>query len=86
MQELTAHELQIQGNTKEANLNFCEICQSKYQLGCGLNSELTRLNQPKKQKGKRKAQGVPQSQTAALPRHQEEEETDTSKQAQRKES
>ena len=32
-------------------------------------------------KGKRKAQGVPQSQTAALPRPQEEEETDKSKQA-----
>ena len=30
-------------------------------------------------KGKRKVQGVPQSQTAALPRHQEEEETDKSK-------
>ena len=35
-----------------------------------------------KNKGKRKVQGVPQSQTAALPRHQEEEETDKSKQAQ----
>ena len=33
----------------------------------------------KKKKGKRKIQGVPQSQTAALPRHQEEEETDKSK-------
>ena len=33
-------------------------------------------------KGKRKVQGVPQSQTAALLRHQEEEETDKSKQAQ----
>ena len=32
--------------------------------------------------GKRKVQGVPQSQTAALPRHQEEEETNKSKQAQ----
>ena len=32
--------------------------------------------------GKRKVQGVPQSQTAALPRPQEEEETDKSKQAQ----
>ena len=36
----------------------------------------------KKKKGKRKVQGLPQSQTAALPRHQEEEETDKSKQAQ----
>ena len=33
-------------------------------------------------KGMRKDQGVPQSQTEALPRHQEEEETDKSKQAQ----
>ena len=33
-------------------------------------------------KGKRKVQEVPQSQTAALPRPQEEEETDKSKQAQ----
>ena len=33
-------------------------------------------------KGKRKVQGVPQSQTAALPRHQEEEETDKIRQAQ----
>ena len=32
--------------------------------------------------GKRKVQGVPQSQAAALPRHQEEEETDKTKQAQ----
>ena len=36
----------------------------------------------KGKKGKRKVQGVPQSQTAALPRPQEEEETDKSKQAQ----
>ena len=34
-----------------------------------------------KKKSKRKVQGVPQSQTAALPSHQEEEETDKSKQA-----
>ena len=34
-------------------------------------------------KGKRKVQGVPQSQTAALPRPQEEEETDKSKQGNR---
>ena len=33
-------------------------------------------------KGKRKVQGLPQSQAAALPRHQEEEETDKTKQAQ----
>ena len=33
-------------------------------------------------KSKTKVQEMPQSQTAALPRHQEEEETDKSKQAQ----
>ena len=43
-------------------------------------STRTHVNQIKK--GKRKVQGVPQSQTAALPRPQEEEETDKSKQAQ----
>ena len=32
-------------------------------------------------KGKRKTQGVPQSQAANLPRHQKEEETDKTKQA-----
>ena len=36
----------------------------------------------KSTKGKRKVQGVPQSQTAALPKPKEEEETDKSKQAQ----
>ena len=35
-----------------------------------------------KKKDKRKVQGLPQSQTAALPRHQEKEETDKTKQAQ----
>ena len=40
------------------------------------------LSQKRGKKGKRKVQGVPQSQTAALPRPQEEEETDKSKQAQ----
>ena len=39
-------------------------------------------NRKTNKKGKRKVQGVPQSQTAALPRPQEEEETDKSKQAQ----
>ena len=36
----------------------------------------------KNQKSKKKVQGVPQLQTAALPRYQEEEKTDKSKQAQ----
>ena len=37
---------------------------------------------PLLQKGKEKVLGVPQLQTTALPRHQEEEETDKTKQAQ----
>ena len=37
-------------------------------------------------KGKRKVQGMPQSQTAALPRHQEEEETGKTKQTQIKQT
>ena len=37
---------------------------------------------PSSKKGKRKVQGVPQSQAAALSGHQEEEETDKTKQAQ----
>ena len=36
----------------------------------------------KKKKNKEKVPGVPQSQTTALPRHQEEEEIDKTKQAQ----
>ena len=46
-----------------------------------LPRDLANVNALKK-KSKRKVQGVPQSQTAALPRPQEEEETDKSKQAQ----
>ena len=42
----------------------------------------TESSQASTKKGKRKVQGVPQSQTAALPRPQEEEKTDKSKQAQ----
>ena len=37
-------------------------------------------------KGKKKVQGLPQSQIAAIPRHQEEEETEKSKQAQIKQT
>ena len=39
-----------------------------------------------KKKGKKKVHGVPQSQTAALPRHQEEEKTDKTEQAQSKQT
>ena len=47
---------------------------------CYIQEHITRVSDVAK-KGKRKVQGVPQSQTAALPRHQEEEETDKTKQA-----
>ena len=48
----------------------------------GLVQNSTQIVWTYEKKGKRKVQGVPQSQTAAIPRPQEEEETDKSKQAQ----
>ena len=45
-------------------------------VGISVHSVMT------KKKGKRKVQGVSQSQSAALPRNQEAEETDKTKQAQ----
>ena len=48
--------------------------------------EVCRLVRSVTKKGKRKVQGVPQSQTEALPSPQEEEETDKSKQAQTKQT
>ena len=47
-----------------------------------LNSECVTLMCLWWLKGKRKVQGVPQSRAAAFPRHQEEEETDKTKQLQ----
>ena len=44
-------------------------------------SSKQQMESDSKKKGKRKVQGVPQSQTTALPRHLEEEETDKTKQA-----
>ena len=46
------------------------------------NVDWHKINTFGRKKGMRKVQGVPQSQTAALPRPQEEVETDKSKQAQ----
>ena len=57
--------------SRETTLNASAAAEDQTQATC-----------MKGQKGKRKVQGVPQSQTAALPRPQEEEETDKSKQAQ----
>ena len=51
----------------------------------GVGSNLTQpsgISYNLKKKDKRKCQGVPQSQNAALPRPHEEEKTDKSKQAQ----
>ena len=48
----------------------------------GLDSQNDLNPQECDKKGKRKVQGVPQSQTAALPKPKEVEETDKSKQAQ----
>ena len=60
-----------------------DICWSESSLGTfRLNKDAKFLRTDNEKKGKRKVQGVPQSQTAALPRPQEEEETDKSKQAQ----
>ena len=47
-----------------------------------LHTVTTLGNHVAKKKGKRKVQGVSQSQTAPLPRHKEKEETDKTKQAQ----
>ena len=57
---------------------------NKITQGKILNKSPRRINHKatKSKTGKRKVQGVPQSKTAALPRPQEEEETDKSKQAQ----
>ena len=54
---------------------------TRYQKGDEEQTLTTQTSQTKT-KGKRKVQGVPQTQTAALPRHHEEEETDKTKQAQ----
>ena len=51
-------------------------------LSTGLPPFSRSIEHTSQKKGKRKVQGVPQSQTAALPRPQEEEETNKSKQAQ----
>ena len=45
-------------------------------------SQQKKKKKKKKKKGKRRVQEVPQSQAATLPRHQEDEERDKTKQAQ----
>ena len=58
-------------------LRQCRICVSIQNVEKSFSQHVLKIK-----KGKRKVQGVPKSQTAALPRPQEEEETDKSKQAQ----
>ena len=57
------------------------LCISVLRVASGPRMKLASCKNALK-KGKRKVQGVPQSQTSALPRPQEEEKTDKSKQAQ----
>ena len=59
-----------------ANQIFMYFC---IKSSFGTQVKLADCKSALKKKGKRKVQGVPQSQTAALPRPQEEEVTDKSK-------
>ena len=65
-------EAGIQSKTLASNLPFWTQLLCSYEM----------TTKAKKKYGKRKVQGMPQSQTAALPRHQDEEKTDKSNQAQ----
>ena len=72
---LTAYLIINLTDFRQAKIKMREVMYHK-------NMNISYLVDMYRQKGKIKVQGVPQSQTAALPRHQEEEETDKSKQAQ----
>ena len=60
-------------------INICWFC---IQFLASIKKDIKGWCMDMKKKGKRKVHGVPQSQTAAVPRHQEEGETDKTKQAQ----
>ena len=62
--------------------NFRTFVDSGAEMSLMHQRAFQNLKDKPKKKVKRKVQGVPQSQTAVLPRPQEEEETDKSKQAQ----
>ena len=68
-------ELTLDTTSKSINLSVISNADCHYYYHFQLKQKI-------KKSGKRKVQGVPQSQTATLPRHQEEEETDKTKQAQ----
>ena len=62
--------------------SYCDASKVNYELYGNMSGrDMICSKKKKKKKGKRKVQGVPQSQTAALPRPKEEEGTDESKQA-----
>ena len=66
---------------KSCMYNYVNTTQSTSDR-CSFNFPAAELLHLVGKRSKRKVQGVPQSQTAAHPRSQEEEETDKSKQAQ----
>ena len=68
---------------KKCLITYCLLLPKAYIAEVTIRSHYNYiLKELYKKKSKRKVQGVPQSQTAALPRHQEEEETVKTKQAQ----
>ena len=80
MQETIKLEVNLRCLSRPRNYKtFFMLNSAEHEL-CPANA--SQITNHYKKKGKRKVQGVPQSQTAALPRPQEEEETDKSKQAQ----
>ena len=66
----------------EDNQHYFFYCMHYQRERHELLNEIARYATPILKKGKRKVQGMPQSQIAALLRQQEEEETDKTKQAQ----
>ena len=80
------HGKRKNGNFKRKHKTVLSLFDLNILLNSGRHQMLSKLASLSvsslRRKGKRKVQGVPQSQTAALPRPQEEEETDKSKQAQ----
>ena len=71
----------MQGQKTEKNQRYIELIKLAFNPTIGQVKHYM-CNKSGSKKGKRKVQGVPHSQTAALPRPQVEEVTDKSKQAQ----
>ena len=70
----------VTGDTTKCHNREAELSRgSKRRQDKEKNNDLANVTY---EKSKRKIQGVPQLQATALPRHQEEEETDKTKQAQ----